>query len=97
LSVSARSGQVVAIVGRTAWANVAAARLGGLHPHTGVISVETLHGRTSDGLPNPDLLLLDATVRGLVLYRLTTIRHGPLGVLMETLGFATYQSSRRFS
>ncbi len=94
LSFSARSGQVVAIVGRNGVGKTTLLRaLAGLQPHTGVITVDGQRPDFTMVFQNPDLQLFNATVREEVLYRLPDPDMARYAWLMETLGLQAYQST----
>jgi energy-coupling factor transporter ATP-binding protein EcfA2 len=94
LSLSAESGQVLAIVGRNGVGKTTLLRaLAGLQKHGGEITVDSQRPDLGMVFQNPDLQLFNATVRDEVLYRLEDPDMDRYAWLMAALGLSRYDET----
>jgi energy-coupling factor transport system ATP-binding protein len=91
LSLSAESGQVLAIVGRNGVGKTTLLRaLAGLQEHSGEITVDGQCPDLGMVFQNPDLQLFNGTVREEVLYRIGDPHMDRYSWLMDMLGLSRY-------
>jgi energy-coupling factor transporter ATP-binding protein EcfA2 len=92
LSLSARGGEVVAVVGRNGVGKTTLLRaLAGLQKYAGIVTIDGEHPDLGIVFQNPDLQLFNATVREEILYRLADPSMDRYTWLVEMLGLGRYE------